>query len=422
MLSVSLSEAEIPGVFDDFKRVIGEQHWLSVANDIQNRAQASPHLRHHLASEFSLALQLGRCSKLAHANRGVLPRGATAEPRLYPAFTFAKQTTQLVAAASRKSRKRANSLVRRVQAAFRESYEADAMQLEATVATHFLLRGNLVRWPELEDGRENYDLLIDDLGPRGLEVECKVVTKNKGRRIHREEAIEFFETVRPRLANLLANFDQGLAFVVTVPARLPRELCDVRALADEIYEHALVEAPSNLRDFFVTCKSFDVASLGTLSDPPTAQDKAAVERITGTSNREMLIFETRAHGLVVLTIQSALRDGVVQQAVETMRVAATSQLTGTRPGLLLAQLAGVTPDQLSELSQEDKAAFEPSLLAREASGLLNTPDCAHVIGCGFLSATALHNHVTYKSQGGRTYTFYNKTGQSWHSDLEGMFS
>lgn len=95
-------------------------------------------------------------------------------------FIFAFQVLQLIDAARRISPRRASILVSRVREALRSPRMLQAMQLEARVATHFVIVGRRVLFPELGSSTENFDVLIEDLGPTGLEIECKVVTHDKG--------------------------------------------------------------------------------------------------------------------------------------------------------------------------------------------------------------------------------------------------
>jgi hypothetical protein len=60
------------------------------------------------------------------------------------------------------------------------------LRLELQAATHFSRRGNHVSWHRVNNAG-TFDLLVDDLGPSGLEVECKSISDNKGRRIRAHE-------------------------------------------------------------------------------------------------------------------------------------------------------------------------------------------------------------------------------------------
>lgn len=71
-----------------------------------------------------------------------------------------------------------------------------ALQLEFTAGLHFSKLGHRLAWPELEAGGGTYDLLVEDIGPAGLEVECKVVSEEKGRRISTRQALDFWNLMQ----------------------------------------------------------------------------------------------------------------------------------------------------------------------------------------------------------------------------------
>jgi hypothetical protein len=71
----------------------------------------------------------------------------------------------------------------------RKPEEMRGLQLELTAATHSTRQWYTVRWPELEPDHPliegaTFDLLIEDLGESGLELECKAASHDNGRLIH----------------------------------------------------------------------------------------------------------------------------------------------------------------------------------------------------------------------------------------------
>ena len=76
--------------------------------------------------------------------------------------------------------------------------------------------------------------MIEDLGLNGLEVECKSISEDKGRRIHRRDALDFWGEVWPEVADIAQNLREGLAVVLTVPYRLPIDAGERAALVKEV--------------------------------------------------------------------------------------------------------------------------------------------------------------------------------------------
>ncbi len=120
------------------------------------------------------------------ARFGVIPRHEIENRALYPALSFAAQVLSII---DRSPREQAHRIVRRVHGALKKPDDMRAMQLELVAATHFARRGHSIIWPEETDEIGTFDLLIEDIGTDGLEIECKSMSEDKGRKIHRRDAL-----------------------------------------------------------------------------------------------------------------------------------------------------------------------------------------------------------------------------------------
>lgn len=105
------------------------------------------------------------------------------------------------------------------------------LRLELQATTHFTRRGHRVSWHRASEAG-TFDLLVEDLGPSGLEVECKSISENKGRRVHRPDALEFWGSLWKDVAGAAQSLRSGLAVVLTVPYRLPDDAAERVGLAD----------------------------------------------------------------------------------------------------------------------------------------------------------------------------------------------
>ena len=66
-------------------------------------------------------------------------------------------------------------------------------------------------------------MLIEDVGPSGLEIDCKSISEDKGRRISKREALDFYSQVWPNISWAKTSLSTGLFAVLTVPSCLPRQ-------------------------------------------------------------------------------------------------------------------------------------------------------------------------------------------------------
>lgn len=424
MLTTELHQAHIPAIFEQFRTVVGERAWLDSAQDIARQIGQSPYMRDHYLNHYRVVMALQRCSEAAEHNNGVLPWEFTYGAEFLETFVFAFQVLQLINAAQRMSSKRSSILVARIREALRHPRMLQAMQLEAQVATHFVSAGRSVVFPELGSGSENFDLLIEDLGPVGLEIECKVVTHDKGRKIHRVEARHFLGRLQssPLMQAFARNLRRGLAVRVTVPERMPsaESLGEFHAA---ILRQILASTSGVLADGTrVNLVDFDPAELQELEHPVSQFTKDAVERILGTKNPHFFIHRVEAHagGVVVVAIDSSQPDSMLHETFATFADAASRQLTGNRAGALMASFEGLGTGALLDIARGEGRDGSYSALAWAASAFLERSHYPHVVGVGFLSEPDFSS--TDASTGGVSYWIPRPTSTQWSTAFSGFFS
>ncbi len=421
-LSAEVRQEDLPKIFRRFSEVIGERAWLDQAVQIELRMQLNPFLAEYLESQHSLVFALKRLSEASASSGGTMPWAITAEPNLMESFVFASQMLELIEGARRVAPRYAELLVDRVRDALRYSTAVQALQLEARVATHYTRLGHTVRFPELGGGKEKFDLLIESLGSNGLEIECKAITKDKGRKIHREEALEFLNLAVPRLKNLSTGLIAGLGVVVTIPKRMPSTE-DLESFANAVLDQVFIGKSGVLGDgTHVRVLDFDPVDIGPMNGVATLENMKAVGRITGTTNRECVVYrEPGSSGVVVMVIQSAQPDSMLHEVFATLADSAGNQLSGNRGGAFIGGLEGLSREALLRVAMGDRQSGVPSHLAWEVSKFLRGEEFPHVVGVGFLSAPDYAGSIDVNSAQGVAYYFPRSASPFWHPDFSGMF-
>ena len=243
MLRVELQTNEIPDLFAQFKDVIDERYWLKRVTSIKDDLRGRPFLANFLDRENAIALALTRCSYLAKQYDRI-PIQEAENRNLYPAMSLAAQVLSI---RDNSSKHEAAKLVQRIRGAFKNPDDMRAIQLELMAATHFVHRGHTVSWPEM-DGLGRFDLLINDIGNNGLERECKSISEDKGRKIHRREALEFHHLVKPGLQALSRKLQSGISVVLTLSDRLPPMYKQKQELAKRVINAVLASQHVTLDD------------------------------------------------------------------------------------------------------------------------------------------------------------------------------
>ncbi|MFC7516691.1 hypothetical protein ACFQUU_16910 [Herbaspirillum sp. GCM10030257] len=419
-LMTELYTHEVPYVFAEFKRLVGESYWVKRVKALKEHLRGQPSLRDFLREENRLAFLLADCSKVAFDNGGMLPLQATTRRELYPAFAFMAQTLSIINSADDKN---AQAIIARIRGGMKNPPDLRAMDLELHTANHFVSRGYHVEWPEMTKSG-TFDLLVPDLGNGGLEVECKSISSDKGRSVHRRDAMDFFHLVGSDVKAACLSMDIGLAIVLTVPARLPSQQAEKRELAKRVTS-ALVGCRTQQFPDRVTVRisEFNPADLNVVHNQgkPTVEQND-VDKVTGTVNQESMIIGTPAGGIVALVVQSAEDDELLQSVFTTLSDSAKRQLTGQRAGIFFAGFADLTPEQMIALAQHDvDASNAVTALRQGVSRFLGNAGRDHVIGVSFLSQSHLtETEPDVVTSRGSAYYFPRKESKFWHNDFEGL--
>lgn len=420
-MQVELYTGDIPSVFERFSDLVDAQHWKKRVDPLNADIKGNRLLREHLFHENEFAFGLQAATELTK-KFGRLPVHQMDIRPLYPCMAFAAQILSIAEAFAGPQRAQ---LVRRVHGALKNPDDLRGLRLELTAATHFLRRGLDVQWPEMTGGG-TMDLVIQGLGPQGLEIECKSVSDDKGRKIHKREALEFCALVAPKLNVLGKELKVGVAAVLTLDGRMPGNFMERRKLAESVVRHVLSGASNcQLGGASLRTHEFDPSLLGEVGEdghPVISRDR--VDAITGTTNRQALIVGRKSGGAIVLVLQSTQDDSLLTYTFDTLSKSASRQLSGQRGGMFVVGLDGLEAESLMDVAQQDLAGDQPPTALRlRVSDFLASQGRDHVVGVGFISKEASRpasGGVT--DSGGSAYVFPKRESPFWHSDFSGLFS
>ncbi len=420
-MQIELHTGDIPSVFERFSDLIGAQHWKNRVDLLRADIKGNRFLRDYLLQENEFAFGLQAATELIK-KYGRLPVHEMDISPLYPCMALAAQILSVAESSAGPQRAQ---LVRRVHGALKNPDDLRGMRLELTAATHFLRRGLEVQWPEVTGGG-NMDLVIPGLGPKGLEIECKSISDDKGRKIPKREALDFCALVAPKLNDLGKGLKVGVAAVLTLDGRMPGNFMERRKLAESVVRHVLSGVSNcQLDGAVLRIHEFDPSLLGEVGEdglPVVSRDR--VDTITGTRNRQALIIGRKGGGAIVLTLQSTHDDSLLTYTFDTLSRSASRQLSGRRAGIFLVGLDGVESESLLSLAQQDASCEEsPTALRVRVSDFLASQGRDHVIGVGFISKGRLRPIADSVTDiGGAAYVFPKRESPFWHSDFSGLFS
>lgn len=418
----SIHDYEIDPLFRRFRRLIEDSNWRQRVKKLEEEIRGHKFLRHHLLQENDIAYQLNHCSNLER-QYGTLQVDRMDLSPVYPALAFVSHCLSTLDKMDAENRSRA---IGRIQGAFRNPEDMRALQLEFTAGLHFAKLGHQLVWPELKSGGDTYDLLVEDIGPTGLEVECKAVSEEKGRRIPTRDALEFWNLTQRDLLAATRGLYGGLSIVITLPGKLPTSFAERKELT-KLVARAILSGQSQIcPQAAISIRDFDAQLLTGIDWNNTGQGtRELIESITGTTNRQAMVTGLKGGGAVICVIQSNEDDSLFEAIQKTAKRAATKQLTGNRPGLILLEFGGMSPEGMVSLAEHDNTPGNaPTGLRRWASKFLsNCTDRDHIVGIGFLSRGTmrrLSSNVVTSS--GSAYVFSRRDSSQWNDAFSGLFN
>lgn len=421
-IKTSVHDYEIQDVFIQFRNLIPESNWINRVRKLNDEARGNKLLKQYHFEENSIAYQFNACSEIIN-KFSVLPIGQIDLSYIYPAIAFASHALSIVNLMEVANKK---SMTKRIASAFRNPEDMRALQLEFTAAHHFSKRGYQLEWPELS-GLGTFDLYVKNLGPMGLQVECKAISQDKGKKIYRRDALDFFKFLELNLKPLLKHLSTGLSIVLTLPSSLPNQHKERLQLAKKVSRAIFANQSLSADEFQIVIKEFSPLLLeGIEKDSNYMNNREIIDSITGVPNQQSIILGAKNGGGVICFAVQSMQDDVLFESIKvTAKKAAEFQLTNNRPGLILLEFSGVSSNEMSSLAKHDNTfGNTPTALRKWASDFLaNDVARDHIIGLGFLSrGEMIRPDATTVVSSGTTYLFPRIESPLWNESFNGLFS
>lgn len=326
---------ELAAYLPRFISLVGRDRWFRRADQLDQEQRRSPYRWKIVADYHWLELAISfQCDVLAKQGR-LLPELANMQVRA--GLHFAATIVDVHDRLGDKGRK---ELVGRLRDALKAETGFAALHLEMDVAQRLTIDGFNIDFPDLE-GTGQCDLAF----ARGVvagEVECKSLSADAGRKIHRKDFYRFIEAMSPGLAAHMAGGRREV-LLIDLDDRLPANLPAQKTLRRSVTDMLLGDQSNQaIHDGFeINRLDFDTEL------PITTLDKAAIHKACQDKYGQ----NCHAAGAVsedagcLIVMRSRKEDDTSEPLLKAMRKAAT-QFSGSRPAFIAVQFDDIAPSDL----------------------------------------------------------------------------
>lgn len=309
--------------------IIGKPRLTRRAEELHARIGANPILHDYLSSKHAVELAIDRLFRRQRlTGRG--PRnfrdGATAE-----AMSFAFALTEVH---RRLPREAQIKLQQRLYGSLKGENSLAPIVHEMTVAVHLMNRGWDVEFHDLEKGGFEY---IARNGAKEIEVECKRVGADTGRKIHRNDFHRFASPLFPALGEFAHRRVADIVHL-RVQDRLPSRDEDSALLRSAVQTAMETATPAKGDTFTVDIRRVGLSHPRNVGVDVMQQE---VQQRVGTAHVH-LAFAGQGAEFAVLAVTSEKPDRVLHAIYRQLKDAA-SQFSLQRPAVIWTYIEDIEP-------------------------------------------------------------------------------
>ena len=331
--------------FPEFIDICGGARWRNRVDHLYNEGNRSPFQARIMSDHHWLELELSTQITIWQEHGRLLP--GEVFPRSMAALLFAGMVVETHKRLVRAGR---NNLLGRVRDALKKGFAG--LYLELDVALGLMDQGYDVEFPDLE-GMGAYDLRFGNRSIIG-EVECKSLSADAGRKIHRKDFYRFIDALKIGIADCMKNSSRTV-LTITLDDRLSPDTASQRALR--------TAALRVLKEDRVTkC----IGANFQIEREPYEQRFA---RVNFADSKELYaacsdLFGANCHasgamneiGGCLVVVRSRQEDDHSKPQLEALKKA-TSQLSGDHPGFIALQFEEIEPPDLTLPHVKRRAAI-----------------------------------------------------------------
>ncbi len=264
----------------------------------------------------------------------------------------------------------------------KSEYGLLSVHFEIEIAGALMSYGSDVTFSDIENGG-GFDFLARREGLEA-EVECKLVTADIGRKVHRSHAIALYQRLRPVMEDWAEKASGGVFVRIVVPDRLHPNQQQQNAIVEQAKKAISgMHAVSKSENCRVEIEEIDLSEIP--FGPSTPRQEAEVvmrnmvEEKIGNPNSNILVFLKPGKSVIVFVVGSEKSDRVLDRILRHLKGSGSSQFSGDRPGVLCVRLVDISVEDIHALAQHDRNEGQPTGLAVVANVLFQDRPHIHTV-------------------------------------------
>jgi hypothetical protein len=419
--SIDVSPDELEALHSSLLAITGPDPWERAADWVLQQIAANPFMREWLHERYIIAIKL-RESLIERRGTGHFSTMAR-ELGDYRLISFVTGVARAYEGLSAQGKVRLRGML---LDGLKSDHGLLPLENEITTAAHLLSRGFDVEFHDMETG-SGVDFIARNGGIE-IELECKMVSGDLGRKIHRLRALALFWSLSEIASGTYRSATRGLMIRITMPDRLTANdhllhgIRDAfsRAIASGHGKTSATECEVEVLDFDIASSPFAISDVSQLSG---AALHDFIQARLGPAGAHSMHFFSPGQRALVVAIESREPDRVLAGIRRQLRDTAEDQFGGDRPGIICVQFQDLTADELQNLGESDSTDRETATgLQIMTSELLQDPKRAHIHSIAYRSHGKLLRGDGVVTERGSVYTIRNRNNSLWDDPRYRVFS
>jgi len=371
-VKTAISSAEFPALFRRFLLINGWEMWQKRIAALSQQVEENPFYPFYVHDNHWIEMELAR----THRHKKVT--GRFPDPfdswEAYSFQSFVGVTVQVYNGLTPAGKKRLAGMLRDTTPA-----ALNSLQHEMVVVARFVGEGCDVELHDLEEGG-GFDFLVKRDGIE-IEVECKVITADIGRKVHRRKITLLGQRLRGPMSEWLEASQGGLVVRVDLSDRLDGHEHQQAAITRGVTAALRGEEAPEEDDLIITRQPFDIEEIQLSADETHESAMSKIrDHLLGDDIHmgNALVNYAPNRCALVIQIRSQKKDRVLDGIYRQLKTSSKKQFSKKRPSMMCARLLDISELEILNLSK----ARDTGLDVMTNQLMRNRPHLLHVAYTG----------------------------------------